>query len=246
MISKIRLITTKISLLDLSKPAGVFEMASCGLKWKQNKLWVQALDRSNGVRLPAMTHAAWLQDCLHHSPVEAVCLDSSISQLDLERWLTACSQINKPVFLRLNNGSTLPESPSASWRLKRLADWCGALLLLLGLSPLGLALALWTRASASVPLLERDWRVGRRGKLFQMFKFRPQTAWMQRSHLAHLPQLLNVLTGEMSLVGPRPWEPADALRCPDQPALNALPGISGIWQLSQATSPELSPPHGLD
>jgi lipopolysaccharide/colanic/teichoic acid biosynthesis glycosyltransferase len=250
--SRLRLITTKVSILDLAN-SQPFDLSSCGLRWKQNRLWVKALDDASAVRLPAVTHSIWLQDCLRHSRIEAVCLDSSISQLDLERWLIACTETNKPVFLRLSSRSifcrsVFPERQSPiDWRLKRLADWCGALLLLIGLSPLWLALALWILTHSSKPVLDSQWRVGRRGKLFQMLKFRvpPSGFWIQRSYLEHMPQLLNVLAGEMSLVGPRPWKPADALRHPDQPCLNALPGITGVWPLKRRSSGKFQL-HSLD
>lgn len=57
--------------------------------------------------------------------------------------------------------------------------------------------------------------------------------WMRRLSLDELPQLLNVLRGEMSLVGPRPWALYDALRVNrmGRNRLNALPGITGFWQI---------------
>jgi lipopolysaccharide/colanic/teichoic acid biosynthesis glycosyltransferase len=62
----------------------------------------------------------------------------------------------------------------------------------------------------------------------------PIGRWMRKYSLDELPQLFNVLRGEMSLVGPRPWALYDAVRL--SPAvrqrLNALPGITGIWQVT--------------
>lgn len=268
-VSNLRLSITKISLLNLSESLDPFERVACRLKWKQNKLWVKARDGASALQLPAMTHSSWLQDCLRHSQVEAVCLDYSISQLDLNRWLTACAESHKPVFLRLPTSAVLPECQSPTgWRLKRVADWLGALLLLIGLSPLWLWLSLWLLLSPG-PLLEREWRVGRRGKLFQMLRFRTESRpriyamrpsgssglspaiplghWIRRSRLNDLPQLLNVLNGEMSLVGPSPWEPAEALRHPDLPCLNILPGMTGIWQLHhRLPAPQMRHPDSPD
>jgi lipopolysaccharide/colanic/teichoic acid biosynthesis glycosyltransferase len=58
--------------------------------------------------------------------------------------------------------------------------------------------------------------------------------WMRKYSLDELPQLINVLRGEMSLVGPRPWALYDAIRFPKKECsrLNALPGITGAWQIS--------------
>jgi undecaprenyl-phosphate galactose phosphotransferase len=57
---------------------------------------------------------------------------------------------------------------------------------------------------------------------------------LRQSSFDELPQLLNVLRGEMSLVGPRPYLPRELDRIGDAAAtvLKALPGISGLWQVS--------------
>ena len=59
-------------------------------------------------------------------------------------------------------------------------------------------------------------------------------AWLRRTSLDELPQLINVLRGEMSLVGPRPmlpWE-AELLAEPYRPRFTVKPGITGLWQVS--------------
>jgi lipopolysaccharide/colanic/teichoic acid biosynthesis glycosyltransferase len=63
---------------------------------------------------------------------------------------------------------------------------------------------------------------------------------MRRYSLDELPQLVNVLRGEMSLVGPRPWALYDALRVSPalQHRLKAMPGITGAWQV-EARSQQL-------
>ncbi|MGF1496392.1 MAG: heterocyst development glycosyltransferase HepC [Elainellaceae cyanobacterium] len=156
------------------------------------------------------------------------------------------------------------------WRAKRLADWLVAAFLLVVLSPLMLTLAIWIRLDSPGPIFFRQWRVGSEGRLFRICKFRSmqpdaetrhhevmgsQTGlhklerdprvtrigyWLRKLSLDELPQLLNVLRGEMTLVGPRPWALYDAVRIkPElQGRLNALPGITGAWQVS-ARSNEL-------
>ena len=150
------------------------------------------------------------------------------------------------------------------WRVKRLADWFVALLLCTLLSPLMGVLAIGVRLDSRGPVLFRQWRVGYQGRLFQICKFRSmetdaearhhkvmenQTGlhklesdprvtrvgrWLRKFSLDELPQLLNVLRGEMSLVGPRPWAIYDAVRIEPllQRRLRALPGMTGMWQVT--------------
>ena len=62
----------------------------------------------------------------------------------------------------------------------------------------------------------------------------PVGRWLRRTSLDELPQLVNVLRGEMSLVGPRPalaWE-AELYRDGDHERFEVLPGITGLWQVS--------------
>jgi lipopolysaccharide/colanic/teichoic acid biosynthesis glycosyltransferase len=110
--------------------------------------------------------------------------------------------------------------------LKRAIDLSLALAALVPLSPLLLALAALIKLDDGGPVFYRGVRVGRSGVAFRIYKFRtmvvnadrlggPSTSdddpritragrWLRRSKLDELPQLLNVLKGEMSLVGPRP------------------------------------------
>jgi lipopolysaccharide/colanic/teichoic acid biosynthesis glycosyltransferase len=108
--------------------------------------------------------------------------------------------------------------------LKRLMDLSIALLLLVALSAPMLITALAVAATMGRPVLFRQLRPGLGGRPFELMKFRTMTAdvdgtgtpladearltatgrWLRRLSLDELPQLINVVRGEMSLVGPRP------------------------------------------
>jgi lipopolysaccharide/colanic/teichoic acid biosynthesis glycosyltransferase len=151
-----------------------------------------------------------------------------------------------------------------TWNVKRALDWFAALLILLILSPVMISLAAIIASSSSGSIFFHQWRIGESGKLFKIIKFRTmitdadqlhhqvmsgQTGlhkceddpritnvgrWMRKYSLDELPQLFNVLRGEMSLVGPRPWALYDALRINGdrKRRLNSLPGVTGAWQVS--------------
>ena len=139
--------------------------------------------------------------------------------------------------------------------MKRLLDIVLALMALLLLSPLLLATALAVALESGFPVLLRQPRVGLNGETFGMFKFRSMVKnaatigpyftsandpritrvgrFIRRTSLDELPQLINVLTGDMSLVGPRPDVPAQrnlysavdwTQRC------SVRPGITGLAQ----------------
>jgi lipopolysaccharide/colanic/teichoic acid biosynthesis glycosyltransferase len=128
------------------------------------------------------------------------------------------------------------------WKLMQLLDWSIAVLLLLVLSPVIVILFFLLRMQSSEPVLIWPWHVGNRGKLFRLFKFRTTVAnaqmlenqlvsehknilnrqensnltnlgyWMRKYKLDRLPQLFNVLRGEMRLIQPRPLTLEQAVR----------------------------------
>ena len=123
------------------------------------------------------------------------------------------------------------------------------------LSPLMLAIALWVRLDSPGPVLFRQQRVGRHGVPFRIRKFRtmvqgaaglPLTvgadpritragAFLRRHRLDELPQLIDVLQGTMSLVGPRPEVPRYVALYPSalrERALAVRPGLTDPASLS--------------
>jgi lipopolysaccharide/colanic/teichoic acid biosynthesis glycosyltransferase len=134
--------------------------------------------------------------------------------------------------------------------IKRLFDLVCSAFGLLVLSPVLVVLSVLIKLEDGGPVLYRGVRVGRYGKRFRIFKFRtmvvnadkiggPSTAdddaritpmgkFIRRFKLDELPQLINVWTGDMSLVGPRPEVPVevDLYTEEERALLNVRPGIT--------------------
>jgi lipopolysaccharide/colanic/teichoic acid biosynthesis glycosyltransferase len=133
---------------------------------------------------------------------------------------------------------------------KRTFDLVAASIGLLLLAPLFIMLALWVRLDSPGPVFYRQQRVGRGGMLFRIFKFRTMVVrpsdgrqltvgrdprvtnaghFLRKSKLDELPQLLNVIQGSMSLVGPRPEVPRYVACYPPEVralVLSVAPGIT--------------------
>lgn len=151
-------------------------------------------------------------------------------------------------------------SSSAYLPFKRAIDFVFGILLLLISIPAMVAIALAIKLESVGPVLFHQERVGLGGRIFTIHKFRsmstlsPRYSYkvpladprvtrvgrlLRRSGLDELPQLWNVIRGEMSLIGPRPelpfivdqYQPAQHLRH------SVRPGITGWWQIHQRNSP---------
>jgi lipopolysaccharide/colanic/teichoic acid biosynthesis glycosyltransferase len=150
---------------------------------------------------------------------------------------------------------------SSFFRVKEVLDRIAGLVLLLPILPLiGLLVAL-VRLTSRGPGVFAQKRVGKKGRIFTMYKLRsmridaeartgpvwanvtgdprvtPLGYWLRRLHLDELPQLFNVVRGEMSLVGPRPERPEFVAVLADQVPgyLNRIavhPGITGLAQIN--------------
>ncbi len=141
-------------------------------------------------------------------------------------------------------------------RGKYLFDFVAAFFLILIFSPLMILIAILIKLSSRGPVFFSHKRVGLNSKLFVILKFRslyidtpsysekPDSTedvritsigkWIRKTSLDELPQLFNVIKGEMSLVGPRPEMPflAENYEPWENQRHLVRPGMTGLWQLS--------------
>ena len=134
-------------------------------------------------------------------------------------------------------------------KAKRIFDLAGVAAGACLLWPVFAAAALLVVLGDGGPVFFRQERVGRGGRPFRIWKFRTMTggevtavgAWLRRTKVDELPQLLNVLRGEMSLVGPRPELPRYVALYDEtqRRVLDALPGITDPASLHFVAEGEL-------
>jgi exopolysaccharide biosynthesis polyprenyl glycosylphosphotransferase len=153
---------------------------------------------------------------------------------------------------------TVKESHISWWMLivKRIMDIIFASVCIIFLAPVMAVFAILVKRNSPGPAIFKQKRVGLNGKQFQFYKFRtmhvdtPKYAvtpgsgddpritgigrFLRRFSLDELPQLFNVLKGDMSMVGPRPEMPFIVETYSDIMAnrLRVKPGITGLWQIS--------------
>jgi len=189
---------------------------------------------------------------------------SEVERPDLGLWLLYGSITRHDQWERLRNtpqdaaracGCSAAQLPNL---VKRLCDIAGSLFLLVILLPLFSLIAILIKLDSSGPVFFRHYRIGKDGQPFVLWKFRSMRAkvskyeasprnavdvrltrvgrLIRRMSIDEIPQLINVLKGEMSLVGPRPempfivaqFHPVECER------LAVRPGITGLWQISPA------------
>jgi O-antigen biosynthesis protein WbqP len=141
---------------------------------------------------------------------------------------------------------------------KRIFDFIGALLAIIILSPFLLLIVLLIKLDSPGPILFKQRRIGRGKTIFNIYKFRTMRIdtpkdmpthllddpekyitrvgkFLRKSSLDELPQIFNILKGEMSIVGPRPalWNQDDLTAERDKyGANNVLPGLTGWAQVN--------------
>ena len=157
---------------------------------------------------------------------------------------------------------------SVDYRLKRWLDYGMATLAMVVLGPVFVGVAIAIRLTSPGPIFFCQDRMGLRGRVFKVWKFRTMTVdapqrqaqleqqnqtadgimfklqqdprvtsvgrFLRRSSLDELPQLVNVLLGQMSIVGPRPLPLRDVAQFEPWHHIRhqVLPGITGLWQVS--------------
>ena len=180
--------------------------------------------------------------------------------------LTWQSQVEEVAGLTLMDVAP-PQLSVVSHALKRGLDILVSITLLLFLLPAVIVIAIAIKTTSKGPVLFRQDRTGRGGKVFQIFKFRTMEngadkikgdlrrlnevdgplfklredprvtrvgAFLRKTSLDEVPQLVNVLIGHMSLVGPRPFVPDESARIDGWAArrFDVRPGMTGLWQIS--------------
>lgn len=124
----------------------------------------------------------------------------------------------------------VPLTNTVNWWLKRIIDFVGALVVIILSSPVMIGAAIAVKCTSKGPVIFKQERIGLHNKPFKMYKFRSMVqqtdeeekkgwtvkddprvtkvgAFLRRTSLDELPQLFNILKGDMSLVGPRPERP---------------------------------------
>ena len=142
--------------------------------------------------------------------------------------------------------------------IKRIIDFILSLLGLIILSPLFLVIAIWIKVDSPGPIFFKQKRVGQNKELFEIYKFRTMRsdtpkdmpthllgdpaafitnsgAFLRKTSLDELPQLINIIKGEMAVIGPRPalWNQDDLVAERDKYKANdILPGLTGWAQVN--------------
>lgn len=174
-------------------------------------------------------------------------------------------QINEE--LEIDNESNIKYEKKLTYYLtKRLIDLFFSLIGIIILSPIFLIVIILIKHDSKGPIMFSQDRVGKRGKIFKMYKFRSMVVnaeellsklkdnnemsgpmfkmkedpritkvgkFIRKTSIDELPQLFNVLKGEMSLVGPRPNLPAEVAEFSPEHKLKLLakPGLTCYWQV---------------
>jgi exopolysaccharide biosynthesis polyprenyl glycosylphosphotransferase len=201
---------------------------------------VPALTREKFTGVAAMAESAGIR--MAYVPSEAMPSDTWVDYADIDGLMLAT--LGAPAQRFLYEAE------------KRVLDCMVAVTVLVFAAPLLAAIACAVRMDSRGPAFFKQRRVGRNNRVFEMYKFRSMTLdarkydfspvesedpritkigrLLRKTSLDELPQLFNVLKGDMSLVGPRPEMPfiVDQYGSRERQRLSVAAGITGLWQLS--------------
>lgn len=156
--------------------------------------------------------------------------------------------------------------------IKRCIDFILSLLGLIVLSPIFLILCIWIKQDSKGPILFKQKRVGKKKEYFNILKFRTMLIdtpsdmpthmlsnpeqyitragkFLRRTSLDELPQIINILKGEMAIIGPRPalWNQEDLIAERDKYQANEIkPGLTGWAQINGRDELEIDVKAKLD
>jgi lipopolysaccharide/colanic/teichoic acid biosynthesis glycosyltransferase len=185
----------------------------------------------------------------------------------IDQTRTAHPQRCETAHLQIATEAEQPIAATGYLRFKRVAEWTAALVLSVILAPFIAVLVVLVKCTSTGPAFYSQSRLGRGGRQYWIYKLRTMAhrceaetgpawsgiddprvtsfgRWLRDTHLDELPQLWNVLRGEMALVGPRPERPEIALRIqqalPDfNIRLLVRPGITGLAQIRMPADTDL-------
>lgn len=156
---------------------------------------------------------------------------------------------------RMQNGEGRHKQGFYERYIKRVQDfWCSVIALIV-LSPIMFVTAIFVRLKLGSPVIFKQYRPGKNGKIFQIYKFRTMTddrdgesgellpdkdritdfgQALRSSSLDELPELVNIIRGDMSFVGPRPLLPEymDRYNEEQRHRHDVKPGLTGLAQIS--------------
>jgi lipopolysaccharide/colanic/teichoic acid biosynthesis glycosyltransferase len=182
--------------------------------------------------------------------LQEICENRSIAMLSLSEAFNLTPKAASCAAADAKLAAPTIEIPSY-FTLKRIFDVAASVCLLLALSPITLVVSALALIDVGTPILFWQERIGQGGRRFLLYKFRTYRApydwrgrpiaehdrlsrvgrFMRRSRFDEIPQLMNILVGDMSLIGPRPLLPKDQ---PEDTSIRLLarPGITGWAQVN--------------
>jgi len=204
-----------------------------------------------------------VHNALDQRAVEVRSRAGEVRRLDLGLWLLCGDAIRQGQWEHLqetSQGTGKVQDSRMKWApiIKRGCDIVGSIVALAVSSPLFVLIAILIKLDSPGPVFFRHHRVGKGGKTFLLWKFRSMTIdapkyavspqsvtdsrltrigrLIRRLSIDEIPQLINVVKGEMSLVGPRPEMPfiVESYRSIEYKRFTVRPGITGLWQISPA------------